>query len=83
MTIEPSDVPLYVQLAGKLRERILSGEISPTQPMPSKRALREEFGVAANTVGHAYEVLKAEGLVRTVRGLGLYPTRPEDRPKRE
>jgi DNA-binding GntR family transcriptional regulator len=83
MTIEPSDVPLYLQLAEKLRQQILSGEISPTQPLPSKRILREEYGVAANTVGHAYEVLKAEHLVRTVRGLGLYPTRPEDRPPRE
>jgi GntR family transcriptional regulator len=83
MTIEPSDVPLYLQLAAILRERILSGEIGPTQPLPSKRALREEFGVAANTVGHAYEVLKDAGLVRTVPGLGIFPRYPEDRPPQQ
>jgi DNA-binding GntR family transcriptional regulator len=83
MTIEPSDVPLYIQLADILREQILSGEIPPTQALPSKRELREQYQVAANTVDRAMAVLKAEGLVRTIKGLGIFPRYPEDRPKRE
>lgn len=81
--IGPSDVPLYVQIADMLREKIASGEIPPSRPLPSKRALREEYGVAANTVEHAYQVLKDEGLVRTVPGLGLFPAHPQDRPPRD
>lgn len=81
--VSPSDVPLYIQIANILREQILSGEIPPTQAIPSKRVLRERYGVAANTVEGAYRVLREEGLIRSVRGLGQFPTYPEDRPKRE
>ena len=62
MTIGPSDVPLYVQLANRLREQILSGAIPPTQPLPSKRALQREYGVALRTAERAFRVLRAEGL---------------------
>lgn len=81
MTIGPSDVPLYQQLADILREQIVSGEIPPTKALPSKKALRAQYAVAANTVERAYAVLKAEGLVRSVPGLGLFPTYPQDRPR--
>jgi DNA-binding transcriptional regulator YhcF (GntR family) len=81
MGITPGDVPLYLQLADMLREKILSGEYAPNRPLPSKAALRAEHGIAANTIDHAYRVLKDAGLVRTVQGLGLFPTRPEDRPE--
>jgi DNA-binding GntR family transcriptional regulator len=81
MTIEPSDVPLYVQLANLLREQILSGEIPPTQPLPSKRALQREYGVALRTAERAFSVLRDEGLIHTVQGLGVFPVRPENRPR--
>lgn len=82
MTIGPSDVPLYQQLASLLRERILSGEIPPTQPLPSKRALQREYGVALRTAEHAFRILREEGLVRTIPGLGVFPSYPQDRPGR-
>ena len=81
MTIGPSDVPLYVQLANRLREQILSGEIPPTQPLPSKRALQREYGVALRTAERAFRVLREEGLLRTIPGLGVFPSYPEDRPQ--
>lgn len=80
--ISPSDVPLYVQLADILRELILSGETGPAQRLPSKAELRRQYGVGANTVDRAYAVLRAEGLVRSVPGLGQFPTYPQDRPGR-
>lgn len=82
MTIGPSDVPLYQQLADIIREQILSGQVGPAQRLPSKRELRLRYDVGANTVERAYEVLRGEGLVRSVRGLGNFPTYPEDRPPR-
>lgn len=81
MTIEYGDVPIYKQLAAILRERIATGEIAPRQPIPSKRALRQEFGVAAQTVDKAVALLKDEGLVRTVMGLGIFVVPPDERPK--
>lgn len=73
------EVPAYIQLAAILRRQILSGQIPPGTPIPSKRVLTERYNVASNTAEHAIQVLKDEGLLKTVIGLGLYPTRPEER----
>lgn len=71
--IEPgTDRPVYLQLADILRARIRSGQIAPRYPLPSKRALRQELGVADGTVSKAMGVLREEGLVRTVTGLGIF-----------
>jgi DNA-binding GntR family transcriptional regulator len=39
------------------------------------RSLSQEHGVAIGTVKHAIEILRAEGLVRTVIGRGIFVTR--------
>ena len=66
------DEPLYAQVARILIDRIDSGEIPPRRPIPSKRALTQEFGVSAGTAERAIQVLKAKGLLTTVPGRGLY-----------
>ena len=66
------DVPVYVQLASILRARIESRELAPRRAVPSKRTLMQEFGVAGGTVDKAIGILRAEGLVRTVTGRGIY-----------
>ena len=71
------DVPVYIQLADLLRARILSGELAPRRPVPSKRTLMQDYAVAGGTIDKAVAILRAEGLVRTVRGRGIYVT-PED-----
>ncbi|MCW2899559.1 MAG: GntR family transcriptional regulator [Streptosporangiaceae bacterium] len=83
MSIEFGETPRYLQLAAILREQILSGEIGPKQPIPSKRMLRTQYSVAAGTVDKAVEVLRQEGLVMTVPGLGIFPVAPENRPARD
>jgi GntR family transcriptional regulator len=71
------DVPVYIQLAGILRGRIKSGELAPRRPVPSKRSLMQQYGVAGGTVDKAVGILRDEGLVRTVTGRGIYVV-PED-----
>ncbi len=66
------DIPVYVQLAEILRARIISGELAPRRPVPSKRTLMQEYGVAGGTVDKAIGILRDEGLVRTVIGRGIY-----------
>lgn len=68
--------PVYVQIADIFRRRIREGEIPPGYPLPSKRALRQEFGAADGTVGKAMAILREEGLAQTVRGLGVFATQP-------
>jgi DNA-binding GntR family transcriptional regulator len=66
------DVPVYEQLASILRSQIESGELAPRRPLPSIRTLQERYGVSDGTVKHALQLLKDEGLVRTVIGRGIF-----------
>lgn len=72
MTIEPGDVPRYQQLASILREQIARGELLPHTPIPSKKQLRQAYGIAGQTVDKAIQILKDEGMVHTVPGLGIF-----------
>jgi GntR family transcriptional regulator len=74
------DIPVYQQLAAILREQIDSGLIPPRRPIPSKRALVEEYGVAPGTVERALDVLREAGYLKTVIGRGLYVVPEQDRP---
>jgi GntR family transcriptional regulator len=76
------DVPVYVQLADILRARIASGELAPRRPVPSKRTLMQEYGVAGGTIDKAIGILRDEGLVRTVTGRGIYVIPPDQPPAR-
>ncbi len=73
------DIPVYQQLAAILRELIESGKIPPHRPIPSKKTLVQQYGVAPGTVERAVDVLKAGGYLKTVLGRGLYVTEPGER----
>jgi GntR family transcriptional regulator len=65
-------VPVYQQLAAILRAQIESGELRSGRPIPSERTLTQRYDVAVGTVKKAVEVLRAEGLVHTVIGRGIF-----------
>jgi DNA-binding GntR family transcriptional regulator len=65
-------IPRYRQIADIIRQRIESGELQPERPIPSESAIMQEFGVARATARHAVEVLREQGLVVKVPGLGTY-----------
>lgn len=64
--------PIYRQVAGIIRGRIESGAIPPNRPVPSVAQLVQEFGIARGTAIKVLDLLRAEGLVRTVPGRGTY-----------
>jgi len=66
------DVPVYMQLAAILRGQIERGEIPPRRPLPSINRLAQEYGIARGSAEKAVQVLRDEGLVRTVIGRGVY-----------
>lgn len=67
-----SDLPLYLQLAEILRQRILSGEIE--SQLPTEPELCRSYGVARGTVRQALSKLETEGYVRRQRGRGTFVT---------
>ena len=75
-----SDVPPWRQLADELRRQISDGEIAPRRPIPSKKTLMQTYGIAGATCDKAVNLLKEEGLVRTIIGMGIYVVPREDWP---
>jgi len=64
--------PLYAQLAEILRGQIQRGELVPRQPLPSESYLMGQYGVSRGTTRRAIEILRNEGLVRTIPQRGTY-----------
>ena len=66
-------IPVYLQIAGQIKEQIFDGAIGDGYALPSERSLAAELGVHRNTVTKAYHELKAEGLVFSYQGKGYSP----------
>jgi len=76
--LDPGDrEPLYVQLAEIIRGQIKSGELASRRPIPSKRSLTEQYEISARTVDSAIDLLRADHLIETRIGRGLFVV-PED-----
>ncbi|MGW0990692.1 GntR family transcriptional regulator [Streptomyces sp. NPDC002486] len=73
---QPSDRPPYRLLADVLRQQILTGQLRPGDQVPPTRVLEEDYGIANMTARAAVRVLRDEGLVHTVHGLGTFVTNP-------
>ncbi len=61
-----------------IRREIASGILPPGRRLPSIRQAAEDFGVSKNTVVEAYGRLGARGLVKPVRGSGIFVAAPEN-----
>jgi GntR family transcriptional regulator len=80
--IDPrSPIPLYAQIAGRLRLAIAAGELARGDALPSVRQLATRLRVNPATVVQAYRDLEAEGFVAMRQGAGTYvrDIRPEQR----
>lgn len=63
-------VKQYEQVAERLRERVVGGELSPGARLPNEAVLAQEFGVSRPTVREALRSLAAQRLIRTAKGAG-------------
>ena len=71
-TYARSRVPLYIQVASALRQRIENGQWQPGQKISTLEGLEREFEVARVTVRQAVELLQNEGLVLRQQGRGTF-----------
>ena len=67
-----SPVPLYAQIAGRLRLAVASGELRPGEPLPSVRHLAARLRINPATVVQAYRELEGEGFVEMRQGAGTF-----------
>jgi DNA-binding GntR family transcriptional regulator len=62
--------PPYLQIAGNIRDDIVSGRLKEGDAVPSAREIARNWNVAMATAMKVLSTLRAEGLVRAVRGVG-------------
>jgi DNA-binding GntR family transcriptional regulator len=71
-TVDPDlPEPAYQQLTAILSQRIRAGEWR-RGPLPSVKALQQDYGVGRDTVLHALRELREGGLIFTVSKRGSY-----------
>jgi DNA-binding transcriptional MocR family regulator len=62
--------PLYLQLAGRLRQLIDDGDLAPGSLLPPDRAFARALALGRSTVVNAYELLRDDGRVVRRQGSG-------------
>ena len=65
-------VPIYEQIADRIKTLIRNGELKENDNLPSVRTLSKELKISALTVKKAYDNLESEGFTITVHGKGTY-----------
>ncbi|MDE6146124.1 MAG: GntR family transcriptional regulator [Muribaculaceae bacterium] len=64
--------PIYLQIADRISNDILSGRLAAEGRVPSVRELAAESQVNVNTVVRTYELLERDGIIFNRRGLGYF-----------
>lgn len=70
--ISSDGAPIYQQIVDQIRFRIVSGQLSVGDELPTIRGLAEMARVNPNTVARAYRELENEGLVEKRRTVGTF-----------
>jgi GntR family transcriptional regulator len=67
-----SPVPLYDQIASRIRVAVAAGDLEPGTALPSVRQLAGKLRVNPATVVQAYRELEDEGFVEMRQGAGTF-----------
>src|SRR6266571_1009218 len=67
-----SPIPLYVQIADRIRLAIATGTLGSAAPLPSVRQLAAELRINPATVIQAYRDLESQGFVEIRHGAGTF-----------
>ncbi len=69
-------IPLYFQIAGRLREQMVAMRLHPGDLLTTDERVQEEFGVSRATARKAIDELADEGLVERITGRGTFVSAP-------
>ena len=78
-----SDEPLQSQISRQIRAKILAGELTAGDLLPSIRALARDAHVSVITVQRGYEHLERDGLIHSRRGKGFFVSEIQEGRKKE
>jgi len=71
-------IPIRMRIRNDISARIRDGRLPPGSRVAAVRDVAREYGVTLRTVAQAYEMLRAEGLIATYRGIGTFVLERED-----
>lgn len=81
--IDPrSPIPLYAQIADRVRIAVATGALAPGAALPSVRQLASQLRVNPATIVQAYRQLEEVGVVESRQGAGTF-VRELAEPKRD
>ena len=60
--------PIYEQISGQIKEKIIHNDLIEGSCLPSVRTLARELRISALTVKKSYDILEQEGFIITVHG---------------
>ena len=66
------EIPIYQQLADRIRTAAKSGKLAPGYQLPTVRDLAESLTIAPGTIKRAYDELERQGIVEKIRGRGTF-----------
>lgn len=72
-----SPIPLYYQIAERIKEQIALGELSAGDQLPAERELCDQLRVSRMTVRQAVTYLAKEGLLDVRPGVGTFIAQPK------
>ena len=64
--------PIYLQIADRLMEQVLAGELKEEDRVPPVRDVAEAMGVNPNTVMRTFEYLQGAEIIYNRRGVGYF-----------
>ena len=67
-----SQLSIYEQIIGNIKELIIRGALTEDSELPSIRELSRKLTVNPNTVQKAFKELEREGFIYTVKGKGTF-----------
>lgn len=72
MNFSYSSKPIFLQIADRISDDVLSGVYPPGTRIPSVREFAADMQVNANTVMRAYDLLSGSGIIFNKRGVGYF-----------
>ncbi len=64
--------PLYISLANRLEEDILSGKLRPNTMLPPQRELADYLDINLSTVTRSFKLCELKGLIYATVGRGTF-----------
>jgi len=72
MTKFQDTAPIYLQIANAIKEQIISGKLQAGEKLKSVREYSVLYEVTALTTHRALQLLEAEGVIETKKGVGSF-----------